>query len=214
MQQMKPYYQDDWVTIYHGDCRDILPTVVGHSLITDPVWPGATAAIKGADAPEDLWKWAMALASHEVQRVAVHLGCDTSPAFLATMQERWAFARVCWLEIVFPHCKGRILYGSDVAYLYGVAPAGKQVVPGRCTDPASGGKEADHPCPRKLRHVQWLVKWWSEERDIVLDPFMGSGTTLRAAKDLNRKAIGIEVEEKYCEVAATRMSQDVFDFRG
>ena len=66
-----------------------------------------------------------------------------------------------------------------------------------------------HPGPRSLKAARWLLSWWSDEGETILDPFMGSGTTLRAAKDLGRKAIGIEIEERYCELAAKRMAQTV-----
>ena len=66
----------------------------------------------------------------------------------------------------------------------------------------------DHPCPKPLRLLKKMIENLRTEGNI-LDPFMGSGTTLRAAKDLGRKAIGIEIEERYCEIAAKRMSQGV-----
>jgi DNA methylase len=72
--------------------------------------------------------------------------------------------------------------------------------------------QTDHPCAKPIRMWRWLVARATARSDIVIDPFMGSGTTLRAAKDLGLKSIGIEIEERYCEIAAKRLRQEVFDF--
>ena len=69
-----------------------------------------------------------------------------------------------------------------------------------------------HPTGKPLEFMHTLIERFSPQDGIVLDPFMGSGTTLRAAKDLGRKAIGIEIEERYCEIAAKRLSQEVLSF--
>lgn len=207
----KPYYQDSFVTIYHGDCREILPGIPPAVLVTDPVWPNASVVMNGSDNPAELFL--QAWSAGDFYRAAVQIGCDTPPFFLSCIT--LPFFRSCWLEVARVGYKGRLLMTGDVALLFGAPPAskpGQHVIPGRFIDCDSKGKQADHPCPRKLNHVIWLVKWWSEETDLILDPFMGSGTTLRAAKNLGRKAIGIEIEEKYCEIAVGRMAQEVFVF--
>ncbi len=71
-----------------------------------------------------------------------------------------------------------------------------------------------HPAQKPIGLLRQLVDVSSRPNDTILDPFMGSGTTLRAAKDLGRKAIGIEIEERYCEIAAKRLAQEVLDFEG
>jgi site-specific DNA-methyltransferase (adenine-specific) len=69
-----------------------------------------------------------------------------------------------------------------------------------------------HPCPKPYSAWRWLLERCSDENTVVLDPFCGSGTTLVAAKDLGLRAIGIEIEEHYCEIAAKRLSQEVLTF--
>lgn len=205
---LAPYYQQDGVTIYHGDCREILPFIDQGALVTDPVWPGATVPMAGHGRAEllfrEMWK------AGDFSRAAVQIGCDTPPFFCSCIT--LPFFRHCWLEIARVGYKGRLLMTGDVAMLFGEPPEsrpGAHVIPGRCIDSTSKGKQSDHPCPRKLGHVQWQVRWWCEPDDVIIDPFCGSGTTLRAAKNLGHKAIGIEIEERFCEMAAQRMSQQV-----
>lgn len=227
---MKPYYEYRGITIYHGDCRQILPTISAESIITDPVWPNSV--FPGVE-PQKLLSEALDLA--QVQRVTIHLGCDSDPRFLEAVPRRWPFMRVCWLDYARPSYKGRILYGSDVAYAFGVPPlprSGQHLIPGKCMAQRTGYKiqreiggptsaqknyrrnkeivGRSHPCPRRIQHVQWLVKWLGGAS--VIDPFVGSGTTLLAAKGMGVPCIGIEIEEKYCEIAAKRLSQEVMDF--
>lgn len=73
-------------------------------------------------------------------------------------------------------------------------------------------QKTDHPTPKPPELMQKFISYHSQINEIVLDPFMGGGTTLVAAKNLRRKAIGIELEEKYCEMAAKRLMQEVLEF--
>jgi site-specific DNA-methyltransferase (adenine-specific) len=64
-----------------------------------------------------------------------------------------------------------------------------------------------HPCPKPEGAWRWLAAKVCDDGETVLDPFMGSGTTLLAAMSLGRRAIGIEIEERYCEIAARRLEE-------
>ena len=209
---MKPYYEEGGITIYHGDCREVLPQVEADTIITDPVWPNASADLAGRDDPFGLLREALSVAPLGVVRVAIQLGCDSDPRFLASVPDRWEFFRLCWLDVSRPNYKGRLLDGATPAYYFGIPPIsrpGAHVIPGMFRDSSSDGKFPGHPCPRKIDQVSWIVKWWSEPDDTILEPFAGSGTTLEAAKRLGRRAIGIEIEERYCELAARRLGQGV-----
>lgn len=214
---MKPYYSHAGIVIYHGDCRETLMQIRGYqTVITDPVWPGAQMSwgvLAGSDDPISLFKDTQELLFAE--RLAIQLGCDTDPRILSELAARWEFFRVVSLDVAKPGYKGRVLMTGDIAYLWGKPPVsrkGQHLIPGRAMDSFAKGRECDHPCPRKLSHLEWLVKWWSDPTDTVLDPFCGGGTTLLAAKYQGRTAIGIEIEEKYCEIAAKRLSQEVLNF--
>jgi len=70
-------------------------------------------------------------------------------------------------------------------------------------------KNKNHPTQKPVELFKYLIQTYSKESDTILDPFLGSGTTLVAAKQLNRNAVGIEISEKYCEIARQRLNQNI-----
>lgn len=224
---MKPYYEHAGITIYHGDCREILPQLEQPpACIVDPVWPNSV--FPGVTNPRQLFSEMCALLSSRT--LVVHLGCGSDPRFLGAVPESLPFIRVCWLRYARPSYRGRVLVASDVAYVFGEPPParpGIRVLSGEIVARNNSNKaqntgrgngtsdgidyeELPHPAPRRLEHLVWLCRQYAD--DGVLDPFCGTGTTLVAAKQLGRRAIGIEIEERYCEIAAKRLSQEVMDF--
>ncbi len=223
-----PYYQDDYCTIYHGDCRDILPGLEPVDLVlTDPPYGMNLGHHKGINDKR----------SRELRKKGYLSYNDTPqnyksiivPAIKCALQISkrgaiFACAPSAWMlpppsaigGIYIAAANGRSPWGfqnlSSVLF-YGVAPnlhKGSKHTIFKNNDRSDRG--CGHPCPKPLAWLLWLVGLASVEKETILDPFMGSGTTLRAAKDLNRKATGIEIEEKYCEIAAKMLSQEVFNF--
>lgn len=227
MGKVKPYYEHAGITIYHGDARQILPQLsTVDTVLTDPVWPNSSKELVGSERPAELFAETCA-ALPEFSRLIVHLGCDSDPRFLMGVPPTIPFIRTCWLRYSCPTRKGRCLYGADVAYVFGAYPKsapGRRVISGEycSTKPDvrrvrvtkhrewGGPVPREHPCPRRLQHLRWLVSKWVE--GVACDPFAGSGTTLVACAVQNVPAIGIEIEEKYCEIAAKRLAQEVMQF--
>ena len=209
------YYSDDAVAIAHGDCREILPTLEKVDLVlTDPPYGIAMKShgqnFKGAD--EIAGDENLSLALWTIQTFA-----DTPLAMFYS-----PFRPVGqWRSIIAWSKGGHVGGGGDAATCWkrsfemiGVArnrplngKRDESVVRFNAVSPPPSG----HFCEKPIGLMLYLVEKLTDSGHTILDPFMGSGTTLRAAKDLGRKAIGIELEEKYCEIAAKRLGQEVFD---
>lgn len=225
---MTPYYSDDLVTIYHGDCRELLPDLAADALVTDPPYgvrlrgtddrayrSGRSTTIRKrrgvlyADDPSlvrELIVEAIPLALSRVDRGLVFPG----PAML------FAYPEPDGIGGVFtPNGSGRSSWGFQLLHpilYYGKDPYlvdGMGSRPNGFRDEQPNKEKIDHPCPKPISWMRWAVVRVSREGETILDPFVGSGTTLVAAKWANRRAVGIEIEERYCEIAARRCSQEV-----
>jgi len=252
MVTMNPYYEADGITIYHGDCRDVMATfddAAADIVVTSPPYNmGHTPGGNG----RGMYKHTTQKASRfgdGYEGVSDAMPPDEYNDFLrSTLAEMWRVTRLA----VFWNHRSRIIHGELTEPLNGdfALPLRQRITWDRgtgidvnlkhfctrgehiylfahdawsLTDHASSGMGdvwrmpivtgSSHPAPFPIDLPMRCITATAGVKT-VLDPFMGSGTTLRAAKDLGRKAIGIEQSEAYCEIAAKRLAQGVLDLGG
>jgi DNA modification methylase len=219
---VKPYYEKDGVTIYHGDCREVLSSLTGDALVTDPPY-GVNLGNHAAANETRGWLAKGRYSSYDdTPENFVSIVVPAIEAALTRVSRGLVFTAATGLRLLpkydaiggvfLPAGMGRTKWGfQNFAYcaLYGTAPElSKGARPTGITSTESAEKY-DHPCPKPYGWMTWAVMLASRPGEVVIDPFMGTGTTLVAAKNLSRKAIGIEIEERYCEIAAKRLGQGV-----
>ena len=212
---MKTYYEHAGIAIYHGDCREVLPTLGKFDLlVTDPPY---------GIGYQSSWR-TVAFRQDKI------VGDNCFPMWLFDLKPEVAMLVWCRWDNLYeiPKPRSFIVWDKgthsmgDLSHEFGrqwegcaFYPGSKHVFTHRPPDLIRISKIRPdllrHPAEKPVGVLKFLLACHDGN---VLDPFMGSGSTLRAAKDLRRQAIGIEVEERYCEIAAKRMEQEVLDFDG
>lgn len=225
---MKAYYEHAGITIYHGDCREILPLLEPVDLLlTDPPY-GLGAARKNFGG-NGVKRHMTGLCSGKAipKRDYGDSGWDDVPADLQTLQAAIALSKEQIIfggnyfdlgparcVLVWDKLRGETDY-ADAELAWTSLDRAVRVIRWRWNgflqQNQDSKEERFHPTQKPLPVMTWAIRQ-APAGETVLDPYMGSGTTLVAAKSLNRRAIGIEIEERYCEIAAKRLSQEVFDF--
>lgn len=202
-------------TLYLGDCLEVMADMPDGSVdvvITDPVWPNVPIGlIPGSEDPDGLFSNFCSVLPSALRQIVVCLRNDSDPRFLRHVPGAWSFQQVAWCQYVMPGYLGRVLGGNECAYVFGTPirkQAGRNVIPSVSPKAQPGDRPANgHPCSRALIHQEWLVGWFSDDDETILDPFMGSGTTGVACANLGRKFIGIEIERRYFDIACRRIEQ-------
>lgn len=205
---MKPYYEHAGITIYHGDCRDVMPHVDADAVVTDPPY-GIGFGYASYDDTRDAWYRLMddtVPVMRAKARFVAMPACDRySMAWWYTNHAPdWM---VCWYKGSPGHRSPIGFNDWEPILVWGVPP---KPMHDHFQTPC-GFDDNGHPCPKPIEWASWLVARACDEGGTILDPFMGSGTTLVSAKNLGRSAIGIEIEERYCEIAAKRLAQEVMN---
>ena len=224
---IEPYYQDDACAIYHGDCREILPQLEPVDLVlTDPPYGTNTRVNNDRFKPTRGDWWSGINDRSKLQsRVPVY-GDDKpfNPEFLLDFPQLILWGANNFASKLpdspgwFVWDKRRKIEGSSwplssAELAWTNTCKGIHVFRHRWFGLLRENQNEPHlhPTQKPVTLMEWCIRR-VKNAQVILDPFMGSGTTLRAAKDLGRKAIGIEIEEKYCEIAVERLRQEALPF--
>ena len=214
---MKPYYQHDGITIYHGDCRDVLPKMQGIDLLlSDPPY--------GVNHDTDYTRFSGGLhGSRDYEGPIAGDDKEFDPRPFLDYPNVVLFGFNCFSHLLPPGSLlvwlkrrdsqlGVFMSDCEVAWVnrgHGVYLT-KHVWYGHDRETERGNHW--HPTQKPVAVMRWCIERSASSSGAVLDPFMGVGASLVAAKQLGRRAIGVEIEERYCEIAAKRLSQGVLSF--
>lgn len=220
---MKPYYEESGITLYLGDCREIIPQLEAVQMVlTDPPYNAGKNYGVGTDDRQEWPAWCawfdeiltlslaksrdgvMSFLSQTAYKKYVRLGIH-DPYWTAVWHKRLSMG-ICASPFM-PHWEPIPYWGPVRRRAKGKGEQwGSDVIEGNVE---FGKTRWNHPTPKPYLVMTQLVSRFDGP---ILDPFAGSGTTLHAAKDLRRKAIGIEIEERHCETIAERLNQSVMQF--
>jgi len=200
-EEVTPYYSEPGITIYHGDCRDILPHLPKVDLVlTDPPYGINLDYGICKDSEDGYWEWFLPFLQQLRNHSAAVVFTHRQNALRKVTDYDWV---AVWNKpMAFGHRIGKWLPHWEPIFIYGVPNNFSFDVFTHTTAKPDG-----HPSPKPIKLMRHILEVFSD--GTILDPFMGSGTTLVAAKQLGRRAIGIEIEEKYVKIAIDRLRQEV-----
>jgi site-specific DNA-methyltransferase (adenine-specific) len=217
MTVFSPYYQDDSVTIFHGEALEVLPTLKkADAIITDPPF-NVGKAFANEDLTPKQWRafcarFAIATWENGADNVLVEVGKNDST--MRQELERWhKYRYAIMLNYTNSMRNGAIGYSNfGLVYWFGEGKCHQRYKDRLDSALHNTKDEFTHPSPKEVVHYAKLIEMFTPEGGTVIDPFGGSGTTGKAAKNMGRKCILIEREEKYCELAVKRLAQGVLSF--
>ncbi len=213
---IEPYYQDQYSAIYCGDCRDIAPQLEAVDLaLTDPPYGinyNHSGGGKGV---------------HQRRNLVPVIGDDKpfNPSLLLSFPNVICFGADHYADklpatgrwLAWDKLDGLLSFDSfsDVEFAWhskkGASRIFRYLWKGVC-QAGEKGLGRVHPTQKPVALMKWCILQAGSDIQTVLDPYMGSGTTLVAAKQLGIRSIGIEISEKYCEIAVKRLAQGVLEF--